>query len=110
MRAGCTPLYREAYALTGGVSLVVPSLEWLEFEGGVISSLFAQTESALSRRWRSRHENGYHRAAGGCSRNNAFPWGRLVRSLGNRGANPHSRLHRGTPGSGTRRRAWAGPV
>jgi hypothetical protein len=45
----------------------VPSWEWLEFEGGVISSLFAQTESALSRRWRSRHENGYHKAAGGCS-------------------------------------------
>jgi hypothetical protein len=36
----------------------VPSREWLEFEGDVISSLFAQTESALARRWRSRHENG----------------------------------------------------
>jgi hypothetical protein len=35
----------------------VPSREWLEFEGDVISSLFAQTESALARRWRSRHEN-----------------------------------------------------
>jgi hypothetical protein len=38
----------------------VPSREWLEFEGDVISSLFAQTESALVRRWRSRHENEYH--------------------------------------------------
>jgi hypothetical protein len=28
----------------------VPSREWLEFEGDVISSLFAQTESALVRR------------------------------------------------------------
>jgi hypothetical protein len=36
----------------------VPLREWLEFEGDVISSLFAQTESALARRWRSRHENG----------------------------------------------------
>jgi hypothetical protein len=33
----------------------LPSQEWLEFEAGVISSLFAQ--SALMRRWRSRHEN-----------------------------------------------------
>jgi hypothetical protein len=88
----------------------VPSLEWLEFEGGVISSLFAQTESALARRRRLRHENSYHRAAGKCSRRNAFPWGRLVRSLGNRGAEPHSRFHRGASGSGTRRRAWAGPI
>jgi hypothetical protein len=31
----------------------VPSWEWLEFEGGVISALFQPTESALSRRWRS---------------------------------------------------------
>src|SRR3984893_15011631 len=38
--------------------------EWLEFEGDVISSLFAQTESALTRRWRSRHENGYHKSDG----------------------------------------------
>jgi hypothetical protein len=42
----------------------VPSREWLEFEGDVISSLFAQTESALTRRWRSRHENGYHKSDG----------------------------------------------
>jgi hypothetical protein len=42
----------------------VPSREWLEFEGDVISSLFAQTESALARRWRSRHENGYHKSDG----------------------------------------------
>ena len=35
----------------------VPSQEWLEFEGGVISSLFTQTESALTRRRRSRHED-----------------------------------------------------
>jgi putative transposase len=34
----------------------VPSREWLEFEGDVISSLFAQTESALTRRWRSRQK------------------------------------------------------
>src|ERR1700724_167714 len=37
----------------------VPSREWLEFEGGVISALFQPTDSALARRWRSRHENGY---------------------------------------------------
>jgi putative transposase len=37
----------------------VPSRVWLEFEGGVISAVFQPTESALSRRWRSRHENGY---------------------------------------------------
>jgi hypothetical protein len=43
---------------------LVPSREWLEFEGDVISSLFAQTESALVRRWRSRHENGYHKSDG----------------------------------------------
>jgi hypothetical protein len=36
----------------------VPSRKWLEFEGGVISGLFNQTESALARRWRSRHDNG----------------------------------------------------
>jgi DNA-binding XRE family transcriptional regulator len=63
----------------------VPSREWLEFEGGVISALFQQSESALARRWRSRHENGYHKVAGGGSRRNAFRWGRLVRSLGSRG-------------------------
>src|ERR1700730_10040761 len=93
-----------------GVELVVPSREWLEFEGGVISALFQPTESALSRRWRSRHENGYHKSDGGRGRRNTFPWGRLVRSLGSRGADPHSQLHRGTPGSGTRRCAGAGPV
>ena len=54
----------------------VPSRKWLEFEGDVISSLFAQTESALARRWRSRHENGYHKSDGGSGRRNAFPWGR----------------------------------
>jgi hypothetical protein len=43
----------------------VPSREWLEFEGDVISSLFAQTESALVRRWRSRHENEYHKSYSG---------------------------------------------
>src|ERR1019366_5337574 len=58
------------------------SQDWLEFEGDVISSLLTQTESAFARRWRSRHENGYHKIAGGGSRRNAFPWGRLVRSLG----------------------------
>jgi DNA (cytosine-5)-methyltransferase 1 len=75
--------YNEAYHLSGdGVvvpvvrfiaahllepllaSAAVPSREWLEFEGGVISSLFAQTESTLARRRRLRHENGYHKAAG----------------------------------------------
>ena len=98
--------YRQAVA----AMKAVPSREWLEFEGGVISALFQQSESALARRWRSRHGNGYHKVAGGGSRSNAFRWGRLVRSLGSRGADPHSRLHRGTPGSGTRRRAWARPV
>jgi hypothetical protein len=44
---------------------LVPSREWLEFEGDVISSLFAQTESALVRRWRSRHENEYHKSYSG---------------------------------------------
>src|ERR1700731_3135340 len=39
----------------------VPSREWLEFEGGVISALFQPTDSALARQWRSRHENGYHK-------------------------------------------------
>jgi hypothetical protein len=60
---------------------LVPSRERLEFEGYVISSLFAQTESALERRWRSRHENGYHKAANGRSRRNAFPWGRWFEPL-----------------------------
>ena len=46
-------------------SYAVPSREWLEFEGDVISSLFAQTESALVRRWRSRHENEYHKSYSG---------------------------------------------
>ena len=45
--------------------IMVPSREWLEFEGDVISSLFAQTESALVRRWRSRHENEYHKSYSG---------------------------------------------
>jgi hypothetical protein len=40
----------------------VPSREWLDFEGDVISGLFAQTESALARRGSSRHENGYHKS------------------------------------------------
>ncbi len=35
---------------------------WLEFEGDEISSFSAQTESDLARRWRSRQENGYHKA------------------------------------------------
>ncbi len=51
----------------------VRSRKWLEFEGDVISSLFAQTESALARRWRSRHEDGYHKSDGGSGRRNAFP-------------------------------------
>jgi hypothetical protein len=51
-----------------GSRLLVPSREWLEFEGGVISALFQPTESALSRRWRSRHENGYHKIDGGRGR------------------------------------------
>src|ERR1700680_388185 len=37
---------------------MVPSRKWLEFEGGVISAFFQRRESALARRWRSRHENG----------------------------------------------------
>src|ERR1700732_121350 len=87
----------------------VLSREWLKFEGDMISGLFAQTESALARRWRSRHENSYHKSDGRSGRRNAFPWGRLVPSFGSRGADPHSRFRRGTPGSGTRRRAWTGP-
>jgi hypothetical protein len=43
---------------------MVPSQERLEFEGGVISALFQRRESALARRRRSRHEKGYHKAAG----------------------------------------------
>jgi hypothetical protein len=42
---------------------MVLSQDWLEFEGDVISSLLTQTESAFARRWRSRHENGYHKIA-----------------------------------------------
>ena len=71
----------------------VRSREWLEFAGGVISSLFAQTESALARRWRSRHEKGYHKGTAGSGGGNAFCWGRLVRSFGSWGADPRSRLH-----------------
>jgi hypothetical protein len=40
------------------LALKLPSRKWLEFEGGVISALFQQSESALARRWRSRHEDG----------------------------------------------------
>ena len=36
---------------------MVPSGEWLEFGGGVISGLFNQPGPALSRRRRSRHDN-----------------------------------------------------
>jgi hypothetical protein len=36
----------------------VPSGKWLEFAGGVISGLFNQPEPALSRRRRSRHDDG----------------------------------------------------
>ena len=36
----------------------VPSGKWLEFEGGVISGLFNQPGPALSRRRRSRHDDG----------------------------------------------------
>jgi transposase InsO family protein len=38
-------------------SVGVPSGEWLEFGGGVISGLFNQPGPALSRRRRSRHDN-----------------------------------------------------
>ena len=37
--------------------MLVPSGEWLEFGGGVISGLFNQPGPALSRRRRSRHDN-----------------------------------------------------
>jgi hypothetical protein len=50
----------------------VLSRERLEFEGGVISALFQRRESALTRRWRSRHENGSHEASGGSDRGEAF--------------------------------------
>jgi hypothetical protein len=36
----------------------VPSGKWLEFEGGVISGSFNQPGPALSRRRRSRHDDG----------------------------------------------------
>ena len=36
----------------------VPSGKWLEFGGGVISGLFNQPEPVLSRRRRSRHDDG----------------------------------------------------
>jgi hypothetical protein len=45
------------YLLSERYQFAVPSREWLEFEGGVISALFQPTDSALARRWRSRHEN-----------------------------------------------------
>jgi hypothetical protein len=45
------------------------SLHEMSIGGGKIDLLQGKqpAESALSRRWRSRHENGYHKAAGGCS-------------------------------------------
>ena len=57
-------LPRKAISNQGVEVPKVPSREWLEFEGGVISCLFAQTKSAFARRWRSRHENGYHKGDG----------------------------------------------
>jgi hypothetical protein len=73
------PFHEGRYQLSiGETGSGVPSREWLEFEGGVISAVFQPTESALSRRWRLRHENGYHKSDGGSGRSNAFPWGRLV--------------------------------
>ena len=50
----------------------MPPREWLEFEGGVISGLFQPTESAMSRRWRSRHENGYHKATADAAEGTLF--------------------------------------
>jgi Family of unknown function (DUF6510) len=41
-----------------GSTAAVPSGKWLEFAGGVISGLFNQPEPALSRRRRSRHDDG----------------------------------------------------
>ena len=35
-------------------------------------------------RWRSRHENGYHKSGGGSGRRSTFPRGRLVRSFESR--------------------------
>ena len=52
----CRTLFRGSLGVWHGVR--VPSREWLEFEGGVIFSLFAQIESRLARRWRLRYENG----------------------------------------------------
>ena len=53
--------YRAAHggsvALTAVAQNLVPSGEWLEFGGGVISGLFNQPGPALSRRRRSRHDN-----------------------------------------------------
>ena len=47
------------YSLPGDRSTgEVVSRKWLEFESGVISGLFNQADSALARRWRSRHGNG----------------------------------------------------
>jgi hypothetical protein len=40
------------------VEPVVPSGKWLELEGGVISGSFNQRGPALSRRRRSRHDDG----------------------------------------------------
>ena len=51
---------------------------YMEFEGGVISALFQQRESALARRWRLRREKRYHEVGGRCGRRKTFR--QLVRS------------------------------
>jgi hypothetical protein len=48
----------KVYEAINDGDLVVTSGKWLEFEGGVISGLFNQPEPALSRRRRSRHDDG----------------------------------------------------
>src|SRR4051812_21906994 len=46
------------------VSGAVLSRTWWEFAGGVISGLFGKPRPALERRWRSRHDEGYHIGSG----------------------------------------------
>jgi hypothetical protein len=50
---------------SSGTKPTVPYREWLENEGGVISSLIQQAIPAFERRWRSRHDEDYHDALPG---------------------------------------------
>ena len=53
-------------ALAFGLQGAGAVAEVVGIEGGVISALFQQSESALARRGRLRHEERYHENAGRC--------------------------------------------